>query len=61
MIAIGLTFAIGGILTRTTRPLLFTLVFLGEELVETGIVIFALRRQKKAEQQEHNPRFRGDI
>lgn len=36
-----------GLMTATPWPILFGLVFLAEELIETGIMILALRSQER--------------
>ena len=49
ILALGLGFLAGGLLTRTAWPLIFGAVFLGEEILETGIMIWALRSGARAE------------
>ncbi len=48
IVAAGLGFLIGGVATSTTWPIAFAAVFLAEELLETGIMLLALRRGRVA-------------
>lgn len=47
IIGLALMSLAGGIYFDKTWPLLFGLVFLGEELLETGIMVLALRKNEK--------------
>lgn len=47
IVALALISLAGGIYFDKTWPLLFGLVFLGEELLETGIMVLVLRRNEK--------------
>jgi hypothetical protein len=47
IVAIAGLFFLGGILAKATWPLLFGVVFIGEELLETGIMLLALRSSRK--------------
>ena len=48
IVAIGLLFLAGGIYFNVRWPLLFGAVFIGEELLETGIMLLALRSSDRA-------------
>ncbi len=50
--AIATAFFAGGLYFHATWPLIFGAVFLGEELLETGIMILALKKAEKAERAE---------
>ena len=50
--AIATAFFAGGFYFHETWPLIFGAVFLGEELLETGIMIFVLKKGEKAERAE---------
>ena len=47
IVGTALLFAAGGIWYEVTWPLWFALVFVGVELLETGIMIFALKRGER--------------
>jgi len=47
IVGAALLFAAGGIWYEVTWPLWFALVFVGVELLETGIMIFALKRGER--------------
>ena len=52
IIAIALTSIAAGLLSTTTWPVIFGLVFLGEELLETGIMVLALRGELSTEREK---------
>ena len=43
----GFAAILAGLLTRTGWPILFGLVFIGEELLETSIMLLALRGERR--------------
>lgn len=49
-IALSLVAFAGGLYTHTTWPLIVGAIFLGEELLETGIMTLALRSQEAREE-----------
>ncbi len=51
--AIATAFFAGGLYFHATWPLIFGAVFLGEELLETGIMILALKKAERAEKAEN--------
>ena len=47
IIGVALLFIAGGLEFGATWAVLFGLVFVGEELLETGVMIFALKRSER--------------
>ena len=43
----GCAAILAGLLTHTSWPILFGLVFIGEELLETGVMLLALRSERR--------------
>ena len=52
IIGLSLIAFAGGVYFHKSWPLIVGAIFLGEELLETGIMIFVLKRQEKRRKQE---------